>query len=92
MDSEISGGNKDTNTAPTTTEPTPAGTLWFDTNKKLGPIVDDYVTDDEILRYCNEKIDSDVFIIRNLSSIKTEEDAQRLRKYQERLTELLSKK
>lgn len=89
MDSEISTGNNKETT--TTTEPTPAGTLWFD-QSTLGPIVDNEITDDEILRYINQKIDSDCFTIRNLTSLKTEDDAQRLRKYQDRLTELLSKK
>lgn len=87
MDSEISTGNKDNHNS----NDNNAGTLWFD-QSTLGPIVDNEITDDEILRYINQKIDSDCFTIRNLTSLKTEDDTQRLRKYQYRLTELLSKK
>ena len=82
MDSETSestNNNKDDNNN--------AGTIWFDSDKQLGPKVaiedDNPVTRQEILDWIGKYADREIFEIRNLNTTKHEDEAQRIRKYQE---------
>ena len=79
MDSETSestNNNKDDNNN--------AGTIWFDSDKQLGPKVaiedDNPVTRQEILDWIGKYADREIFEIRNLNTTKDEDETQRIRK------------
>lgn len=80
MDSETSkstDNNKDDNNN--------AGTIWFD-QSTLGPKdpgIEDPVTRQEILDWIGKYADREIFEIRNLNTTRHEDEAQRIRKYQE---------
>lgn len=80
-----------TETNPNTTVTDTGITIWHDTDKAvIGDKLDEPVTKQEIMDWIQKYADSEIFLIRNISSLRTEQEAQRIRKYQEYIREHLA--
>ena len=55
--------------------------IWFPKDEPLE--LEEPITREEILNWINKKIDSEVFVVRNCTSLYPEDFAQRLRLYQQ---------